>query len=112
MFWLDALSWFLILLGCFFALAGAVATLRLPDFFTRLHGGGMTDTMGAGMILLGLGVQAGWSLILVKLLMIALFLFITSPTACHALAQAALAHGLVPWTDDAATGREGPPSTP
>ncbi len=92
----DVATWGLLLAGSFFAVVGGVGIVRLPDFFTRLHGGGITDTLGAGLILLSLMFQAGWSLALVKLLMILGFLFVTSPTACHALAQAALTDGLVP----------------
>ena len=73
-----------------------VGIVRLPDFFSRLHGGGITDTLGAGLILVGLMFQAGFSLALVKVLMILGFLLITSPTGCHALAQAALTQGLRP----------------
>ena len=93
---LDIVTWIFLLGGSFFAVVGGVGIVRLPDFFTRLHGGGITDTMGAALILVGLMFQAGWSLALVKLVMILGFLWITSPTACHALAQAALADGLEP----------------
>ena len=55
----DATSWICILLGLFFMIVGAIGVLRLPDVFTRLHAAGMTDTMGAGFILVGLAVQAG-----------------------------------------------------
>lgn len=92
----DVLSWLLILGGGFFSVVGGVGIVRLPDFFTRLHGGGITDTLGAGMILVGLMLQAGFSLALFKLIMILGLLLVTSPTACHALAQAALAEGLQP----------------
>ncbi|MCA9148101.1 MAG: monovalent cation/H(+) antiporter subunit G [Planctomycetales bacterium] len=93
---LDAITWVLLLGGAFFSIVGGIGIVRLPDFFARLHGGGITDTLGAGLILLGLMFQAGWSLALVKLIMILAFLFVTSPTACHALAHAALSNGLQP----------------
>lgn len=93
---LDIVSALLLLGGAFFVLVGAIGVFRLPDFYTRLHGAGVTDTLGAGLILLGLMLQAGFTLATVKLLMILVFLFITSPTSCHALAQAARACGLEP----------------
>jgi multicomponent Na+:H+ antiporter subunit G len=95
-FFVDLISWLLLLAGSFFSIVGGIGIVRLPDFFTRLHGGGITDTLGAGLILTGLMLQAGWSLALVKLVMILGFLLLTSPTACHVLAQAALADGLTP----------------
>jgi len=86
----------LILSGVFFVLAGALGVLRMPDFFTRMHAAGMTDTLGAEFILLGLMLQAGFSQMTLKLLLVAFFLFLTSPTATHAIANAALKSGLKP----------------
>lgn len=93
---LDILSAVMLLGGAFFVAVGGIGVYRLPDFYTRLHGAGITDTLGAGLILLGLAVQAGFTLAAVKLLMILAFLLITTPTSCHALAQAARANGLGP----------------
>lgn len=75
---------------------GALGLVRMPDFYTRVHAAGITDTAGAGLMLLGMILQAGFNLIMVKLLMIALLLLFTSPTATHALVKAALARGLKP----------------
>ncbi len=92
----DIASMISILIGLFFVLGGTLGVLRLPDFFTRMHAAGMTDTLGAELILLGLIIQAGFSLMSVKLLLVAIFLFITSPTATHAVASAAHQAGLKP----------------
>ena len=97
---LDVASWLCLATGCFFALVGGLGLLRLPDFYSRMHGGGLTDTLGAGLVLLGLMFQAGLTLITVKLVMILFFLLVTSPTAGHALARAALRQGLEPMTVD------------
>lgn len=88
----EILSGLFLLAGGGFVLIGNIGLVRLPDFYTRLHAAGITDTLGAGLILIGLAFLAGWSLITVKLILIALFLLITSPTASHALAKSAL-HG-------------------
>ncbi len=90
----DLLSWISILGGLFFIVVGSIGVLRLPDVYTRLHAAGMTDTMGAGLVLVGLSFQEGLTLITVRLLMIWAFLLFTSPIATHALARAAL-HGKV-----------------
>lgn len=87
---LDGASWVLISGGLFFVVVGAIGVLRMPDIYTRLHAAGMTDTMGAGLLLLGLALQAGWTLVTVRLLLVYLFLFMTSPVASHALARSAL----------------------
>jgi multicomponent Na+:H+ antiporter subunit G len=93
---LDILSWIFLVTGSIFAIIGGMGLLRLPDVFARMHGGGITDTLGAGLILVGLMFQAGLSLITVKLLMVLLFLLVTSPTATHAVARSALSHGVKP----------------
>jgi len=88
----DALSWVCLVAGALFAITGGIGLLRLPDFYARLHGAGITDTMGAGLVLVGLALQAGLTLVTIKIVMIGLLLSVTSPTATHALAKAAL-----PW---------------
>jgi multicomponent Na+:H+ antiporter subunit G len=96
----DIISWILLVAGSLFAVVGGIGLLRLPDFFSRMHGGGMTDTMGAGLILTGLMFQTGLSLVTFKLVLITLFLLLTSPTSAHALARSALSHGLKPLVDE------------
>ena len=98
----TVLSWTLLLAGAFFLLTGALGMVRLPDVFTRMHAAGMTDTMGAGLILLGLlvhTVASGGQLeaVPVRLLLILGFLWFTSPIATHATAKAALSGGVRPF---------------
>ena len=94
---MDVVSAILLLVGSVFALLGSIGIVRMPDVFTRLHAAGITDTLGAAGVLLGLALKAGFSLLLVKLLLMLAFLLLLNPTACHALARAAL-HGLRrPW---------------
>ena len=93
---IDVVSAALMLTGAVFVLAGAIGMLRLPDFYTRLHAAGVTDTLGAEMIVIGLMLQTGWSLDTVKLALLGLFVFLTSPTATHATANAAYKAGLKP----------------
>ncbi|GLQ19683.1 monovalent cation/H(+) antiporter subunit G [Algimonas porphyrae] len=87
--------------GLFFVLAGTIGVIRLPDFYTRLHAAGMTDTLGAELILFALIVQSDSWQVIAKLLLVAFFLFVTSPTATHAVAHAAYRAGekpkLGPW---------------
>jgi len=76
-------------LGLVFVIAGATGVMRLPDFYTRMHAAGVTDTMGAELIIMGLILQApDWQTV-AKLLLAGLLLFLTSPTATHAIANAA-----------------------
>jgi multicomponent Na+:H+ antiporter subunit G len=105
---LDILSWVLLLGGGAFVMIGGIGLLRLPDFYTRLHAAGMTDTLGAGLIILGMMVAGGLSLVTVKLVLLGAFILMTSPTATHAVANAAFTAGLEPWTEkDGAGGDQG-----
>ncbi|MCC2604942.1 monovalent cation/H(+) antiporter subunit G [Planctobacterium marinum] len=94
--WIDILSGILVLSGSFFCFSGAVGLHRFPDFFTRMHAASVTDTLGAGLVLSGLMLQAGFSLVTLKLLFILLFLLITGPASSHAMAKAALHSGRKP----------------
>jgi len=82
-------SYALLITGSFLSLTFAIGLLRFPDFYTRMHAAGVSDTLCAALIVLGLVLQAGISLVTLKLLFILLFLWFTSPTASYALARAA-----------------------
>ena len=69
---INIASWFLVISGVFFIFTGTLGILRLPDFYTRLHAAGITDTLGAELLLIAMMLQAGWSIATVKLLMISL----------------------------------------
>lgn len=92
----DAASWALLVSGGVFCVIGTVGLVRMPNFYTRVHAGSVTDTLGAGLILIGLILQAGFTLVAAKLLIIGLLIFFTSPTATHALARAAFVRGVPP----------------
>ncbi len=75
--------------GGFFVICGSLGILRFPDFYTRVHAAGVTETAGVGLIFVGLLIEAGPGLVAVKLLIIVAFLLFTNPTSAHALAKAA-----------------------
>ncbi len=93
---LDIASWACLVAGSVVALIGVIGIVRLPDVYSRMHGAGMIDTLGAALILLGLMLQSGHWLVTVKLILIGVFLFFTSPTTTFALARAALNAGVKP----------------
>lgn len=92
----DVLGWVFIISGSIFMLIGAIGALRFPDFWTRLHAVSVTDTGGVLLLTAGMVMQSPDWLIAVKLVFIGVFLFITGPTASHAVANAALVSGLMP----------------
>ncbi len=104
------LSWIFLACGAFFCLLGGIGLIRMPDFYTRMHAASVTETLGAGLVLLGLMLHAGLSLVTVKLIMIGGLIFLASPTASHALAKAALLSGLKPLLGKELSTKEVPPS--
>lgn len=113
---LDIVSWIFIVGGIVFCLVGGYGLLKLKDVYARLHAASLIDTLGVGLILIGLMFQAGFTLITAKLVLILVFIFFTSPTATHALARAAINHDVLPDVDteeerqlarDTTTDREG-----
>ena len=95
-FAIEILSWISISLGSFFVVCGALGILRMPDLYTRLHSASVIDTTGAGFLILGMILQAGWSLVTIKLLFVLAIFFFTLPVASHALSRAALHEGIKP----------------
>lgn len=93
----------LLLAGLFFFTGGAVGIIRFPDFYTRLHPAGKLDTMGllmsmSAMSLYTLGDFSISSVLTgTKIILIVIFIFITSPTATHAIVDAGVRAGLAPW---------------
>jgi multicomponent Na+:H+ antiporter subunit G len=89
---LGFLSGALLLIGSALMFTGALGVLRFPDIYSRMHAAGVTETLATTLLLSGLMILAGWSLVLLKLIMILLFILFTSPTASHALAKAVWRH--------------------
>ena len=92
-----------IIAGLFFFLVGTIGILRLPDFYTRMHAAGKCDSLAAELIIVGVALYVMQDfnladvLVGLKVLLIAVFIFVASPTATHALTKAALFAGVEPW---------------
>jgi multicomponent Na+:H+ antiporter subunit G len=93
----DLLVPALIVSGLFFMLTGTLGLLRMPDFYTRANATGKCDTLGEGLMLLGFVLYEGYSLIAVKIVLLILFILISTPTAMHAVTNAAYNQGIIPW---------------
>jgi len=98
---IDLVSWAALLGGGFFYVVGAIGLNRMPDIFTRMHAVSVSETLGVGLMTLGMLLQAGFTLVAVKLIMIMVVLMWTGAVATHALARAALHDGEKPLLADA-----------
>lgn len=94
----TVLAHVLIVSGTVFLLASALGVVRFPDFYSRLHAAGKGDTLGQALVLVGLMVLSGWTMVTLKLALIVVFIFVLNPTATHALARGAWLVGVRPWT--------------
>ncbi|MBW2107289.1 MAG: monovalent cation/H(+) antiporter subunit G [Deltaproteobacteria bacterium] len=94
----DVISIVFMLVGLFFFTTATLGLLRLPDFYARLHATGKGDTLAVFISLLGVAVYHGFSLVSVKVVFIAVFMFLAQPTSTHAISRAAFRCGVRPWT--------------
>lgn len=94
---MELLSWVCLLAGSLFCVVGGLGLLRFSDLYSRTHGTAITETLGAGLVLLGLildqQVACGLE-VNVKLALILALLLVTNPTTSHALVKAAFARGV------------------
>jgi multicomponent Na+:H+ antiporter subunit G len=100
---MEILGNILLLLGAFVAFSGALGVLRMPDFYSRLHPAGTTDTLAqllliAGLVLGNFDTDTTSLLVTGKLIVISLLLLVTTPAATHAISRAAYLSGLQPWS--------------
>ena len=109
---IDIASWLSLTAGGFIMVACGLGLVRLPNVFARLHAGGLADTGGSALLILGMALQAGWTLVTVKLVLVGIFLFFTVPTASHALAHAAILGGIRPEAEGEADEDDGPAGGP
>jgi multicomponent Na+:H+ antiporter subunit G len=93
----NVITILLLLVGAFFMLAGTIGFVRFPDFYSRMHATGKCDTLGEGLMLVGLIVYGGATFVSVKILFLILFILLANPTSTHAIAKAAYDVGLEPW---------------
>jgi len=93
---INSISGLFLLLGGFLCIFGGIGILRFPDFYTRMHAVGVTDTLGAGLILIALMLLSTDLLVFAKLVMILLLTLLIGPTTSHVLAKAAMDNGLKP----------------
>ena len=60
---LEIIAILFLLGGAFFFFVGTTGLIRMPDVFCRMHATTKCDTLGAGMILVGLMIFNGFSMI-------------------------------------------------
>jgi len=101
---IDAIVIVLMTTGLFFFFGTSVGLLRFPDFYSRMHAAGKGDTLSSILLLLGLALYnmhhltPETGLVSLKIIFISLAIFITSPTATHAIMDAGYGTKVKCWT--------------
>lgn len=94
----------LVSIGVFFFFGTTAGLIRFPDFYSRTHAAGKGDTLSSILMLSGLALYhlhhltPEALLTVAKILFICLFIFISSPTATHAIMDAGFESGVRHWT--------------
>jgi len=88
-----------VIVGLFFTFVSMTGVIRLPDVYSRAHTASQADTLGAGFALAAVALVIGWEGAGFKSVILLFFIFVTNPTAAHAIARAAFEEGIVPWTE-------------
>ena len=103
---LDIATAVLLVAGGLFCIVGGIGLHRFSEFYQRTHAASVTDTAGAGLMLLGLMLQGGLSMVTLKLILVLAFLLFSSPAIAHALVKAAQGHGLALELDEPGKDRD------
>lgn len=92
---LDVLAGFFLIVGALFALVAAIALVRFPDVFTRMHAATKPQTLGLVCILIGLALRLQSVTATTTVIVVIAFQLLTAPVASHMIGRAAYRIGLV-----------------
>ena len=84
----------IVLIGSLFLMLAAIGLIRMPDVYNRMQAGTKATTLGTLFIALGLAfvVPASWP----KLLILAVFILLTSPLSSNVFSRSAHYQGADP----------------
>ena len=93
----ETIGTILIGIGVAFTLFGTIGLIRLPDMYNRLQAATKCVTLGTAILLIGGGIYSGIPSLLVKSILCAIFILVTSPVAAHAIARGGYISGVELW---------------
>ncbi len=85
---IDVLVGLLLIAGAGFVMIAAIGIVRLPDLLTRMHASTKAGTLGALLVMAGLGLYVGSAEVVSKVVATSLFLLLTAPIAAHMIGRA------------------------
>ena len=88
---------FFFVLAIVFGIMGNLGLLIMPDVYTRLQASSTCSTTSVLSAIIGAMLLSGLSATTGRLLVIALFFFVSSPVSAHIIAKYAWYAGVIPW---------------
>lgn len=79
----------LLVCGALFSLAAAIGINRFPDLYTRMHAASKAGTVGSGLLLLAVGIDAFELSVFARAAIGFCFVIMTAPVSAHLLAKVA-----------------------
>ncbi|WP_298818536.1 monovalent cation/H(+) antiporter subunit G [uncultured Roseibium sp.] len=95
----EIVTGLMLIIGASFALVASIGLLRLKDVYMRTHAASKAGTLGSGVMLLALAVDAGDLAVVTRAIAGVVFFLLTAPISAHLLAKAAYAAGYRPCAD-------------
>lgn len=91
---MAAIEWIRFFVGAAFLLFGLgifviemIGVFRFKYVLNRMHAAAMGDTLGIGFSLVGLMIMSGWNFTTLKLFLIIVFLWFSSPVSSHLISR-------------------------
>lgn len=89
----DIVTGIMLVTGALFAFVASLGLIRLKDVYMRMHAASKAGTLGSGLMLLALAVEAGDLSLFTRAVAGVVFFMLTAPISAHLLAKAAYAAG-------------------
>ena len=89
----DVLIGALLLVGCLLSLLAAIGLHRFPDLFSRMHAASKPSTLGLALVAIATGLAVSAPGAVVKLLLVVVLQFLTTPVAAHMVGRVAYRSG-------------------
>jgi multicomponent Na+:H+ antiporter subunit G len=94
---IEILTGIFLVLGAAFMLIAALGVWRMPDLLTRMHATTKAGVLGAGLMLVGVGIYFGEVSVLVRVVAVIGFIMLTAPVAAHMIGRAGYFVGVPLW---------------
>ena len=86
-----------LIIGSLFMLIAAIGIVRFPDLFTRMHAATKGTSFGVVLMLIAVAIYFGDVEVILEVILVISFIYLTAPIACHMIARSAYFLGIPMW---------------